>query len=462
MDAIDLPADVLITALTSRLADLQCARVDSDSTHISAPHPQDGADRRALVAGQLLGQLERRLIDGSNEFVPVNVLSEHMRETLRDLNTEEVRFCARFLDRDREIRFRTEENTESRQTRSWSRLVRYQARFDRVKLSEAGRLFLKVLKHRRDWLYEDKHIETLSRALQSGLFDEIPRLSQEILSSLRLFNEQLTQIRESPSIEEMAVQYENRHQHFTDMLQQSQTAALGALELLQSQPIQERLEQFRQDHPDHAVSLGTLRRRLKVIHQATESLNRNWANLLADLQRTRRQRLGVLRFDNIITEFLDAPPSISAMESLLGGCCGWVRRSHLASVTSFIGSVEPAEDASEPQDVVFNDDPKQAHQSEALGSWLKQHSAVIMEAVRQGPVRLRELLSKPQLGTLPMDTLEDLVGIMGLYVISEPLERVIELEVICFPGLHKQQLGDYQILASDLAIQLRKAPTEAL
>ncbi|MDP9061407.1 MAG: hypothetical protein M3O83_18285, partial [Pseudomonadota bacterium] len=119
-------------------------------------------------------------------------------------------------------------------------------------------------------------------------------------------------------------------------------------------------------------------------------------------------------------------------------------------------------DASEPQDVVFNDDPKQAHQSEALGSWLKQHSAVIMEAVRQGPVRLRELLSKPQLGTLPMDTLEDLVGIMGLYVISEPLERVIELEVICFPGLHKQQLGDYQILASDLAIQLRKAPTEAL
>ncbi len=75
MDAIDLPADVLITALTSRLADLQCARVDSDSTHISAPHPQDGADRRALVAGQLLGQLERRLIDGSNEFVPVNVLS---------------------------------------------------------------------------------------------------------------------------------------------------------------------------------------------------------------------------------------------------------------------------------------------------------------------------------------------------------------------------------------------------
>ncbi|MNL82234.1 hypothetical protein D3C87_2095660 [compost metagenome] len=82
--------------------------------------------------------------------------------------------------------------------------------------------------------------------------------------------------------------------------------------------------------------------------------------------------------------------------------------------------------------------------------------------MRQGPVRLRELLANPQLGPLPIDTLEDLVGILGLYVISEPLERAIELEVICFPGLHKQQLGNYQILVSDLAIQLRKAPTEAL
>ena len=75
MDAIDLPVDVLVTALTSRLADLQCARVDTDSTHITSPQPQEGADRRALVAGHLLGHLESRLIDGSSEFVAISVVA---------------------------------------------------------------------------------------------------------------------------------------------------------------------------------------------------------------------------------------------------------------------------------------------------------------------------------------------------------------------------------------------------
>jgi hypothetical protein len=461
MDAIDLPVDVLVTALVSRLADLQCARVDADSIHITAPQPQDGADRRALVAGHFLGNLERRLIEGSSEFISINVVAETMRDSLPSLDVEEVRFCARFLDVDREIRFRTATDTEARQTRSWSRLVRYQARLDRVKLSEAGRLFLKLLRHRRDWLYEDKHIEMLARAIQSGLFDEVPRLCQEILSSLRLFSEQLTMIRESPSIQAMAEHYEQRRQHFTEMLQRALIAALETLELLQSQAVQAAFEEFRRVNPDMAISLGSLRRNLRLVHQATESLNRSWASLLSELQRTRRQRLGVLRFDKILSHFLEAPPTINAMESLLAGCCGWVARSQVASVTSFIGSVDPAAEPVEPELVVFDDDPRHALLSEQFSTWLKQHAAVVLAAVQQGPVRLSDLLLSGQLGDCLLTTVEDLVGAMGLYVVSDPLEGVVELEVTCGSGLQKLQYRGYQIIASDLAIQLRTVDAEA-
>ncbi|MDH4565163.1 hypothetical protein E8E95_00495 [Pseudomonas sp. BN414] len=457
MDAIDLPVDVLVTALTSRLADLQCARVDTDSTHITSPQPQEGADRRALVAGHLLGHLESRLIDGSSEFVAISVVAEHMREKLPGLEVEEVRFCTRFLDVDREIRFQTAANTETRQTRAWSRLVRYHARHDRVKLSEAGRLFLKMLRHRRDWLYEDKHVEMLVGAIRGNLFDDVPRLCQEILSSLRLFSEQLTAIRESPSIHAMAQQYVQRRQHFTDMLKRALDASLNALDLLHSQAIQAELERFQLLNPNVAVSLSSLRRNLRIIHQATESLNRNWAGLLADLQKSRRQRLGVLRFDDILTHFLGEPLSASAMEGLLAGCCGWVPQSHVASVTSFIGCVAPIGPPVEPELVVFDDDPRTSSPNEQFSSWLKRHAPVLLVALQQGPIHLGDLLQSGQLGegALRFDKVEDLAAVMGLYVVTDPLGAKVELEVTCGPDLQQHHAFGYHIIASDLAIHLR-------
>lgn len=457
MNANDLPLDVLVTALSSRLVDLQCARADTDTAQIGAPRPQEGADRRALIAGHLLHHLECQLMNGSSEFVSLNVIHEALSESNADLNIEEVRFCARFLDVDREIRYRSD-NAHIRSTRTWTRLLRYQPRLDRVKLSEAGRLFLKLLRHHRDWLYEDKDIEKLAIALKSGFFDEVPRLCGEILASLRLFSEQLTSIRESPSLHSMAEQYSRRRQHFTDMLERALAGALEALDLLKSQMLSADFEAFCQRNPSVDISMAVLRRHLNLVHQATESLNRSWAGLLTDLQRTRRHRLGVLRFDQILTAWLESSPQLITMESLIAGCCGWVISGQFASVTSFIGSVEPTVEPLAPERVVFDDDPRLASQSASLGRWLQQHAGMILDTLQLGPMVLSTLLRDKRLGVCPLHSITDLVGAMGLYVVNDPLIGIAQVQVTCAPGLQTYCFGGYRVIASNLSIQLRRQP----
>ena len=60
-------------------------------------------------------------MNGSSEFASLSVIHGALSESHTDLDIEEVRFCARFLDLDREIRYRSDD-TETRSTRTWTRL----------------------------------------------------------------------------------------------------------------------------------------------------------------------------------------------------------------------------------------------------------------------------------------------------------------------------------------------------
>ncbi|MCY1309483.1 hypothetical protein D9M71_517080 [compost metagenome] len=58
-------------------------------------------------------------------------------------------------------------------------------------------------------------------------------------------------------------------------------------------------------------------------------------------------------------------------------------------------------------------------------------------------------------GALRFDKVEDLAGVMGLFVVTDPLGAKIELEVTCRPSLRRRNALGYHIIASDLAIHLR-------
>lgn len=196
-----IPGDVLVTAMASRLADLQDSKAQDEASSISSPKSNDDAGRRALIAGSVFSFLERQIERGDTGYVSLNKVFSQLEGVIPNLVIEELRFVVRFLDVSRMLRYQniTDDAIEERSIREWSRLLMYQAKLDRIKLTSAGRLWLRVLKHREHWLFEDKEVEKLHIAIAQGIFEQVPIISSEIITSIRLFNEHLTEILESPS-----------------------------------------------------------------------------------------------------------------------------------------------------------------------------------------------------------------------------------------------------------------------
>lgn len=449
MEEVTIPVDVLVTAMTSRLADLQDARLELDAPLITTRAPQDGAGRRALVAGQLLAELEHRAIDVGAEYSSITSIHHEMRKHLSSLSEDEVRFAVRFLHTDRSIQYVDAESGDVRETRSWTRLVKYQASTDRVRMSDAGRLFMKVLRHRRDWLYEDKQVEMLQRAIQSGLFEEIPRLSIEIVSSLRMFNEHITSLRESPSLEEMAREYSSRREHYSTMLGKAVAAASAAQEDLGTSTVQSRYDASAAAYTDYPT-MGALRSFLKNVLQAAESLNRNWVALLGDLQGERRAALGVFRFDQVLNHCQHSAPSLETMQTLLSGCAGWATRSSMASVSSFIGSVEHEFEPESPPTVTFDNDPNISDEA-PWQSWIQFHSEALMQRLRHGPLSVSELLSSEEWRA---ERPSDISGMIGAFWIKEPLGPRVAVRVSCEESLQALQVLDRHVVVNRLRMTL--------
>lgn len=459
VNADRLRPDVLVTALASRLADLQNSRIESDTdAPISPPTTAPDAGRRCLVAGHLLAALEGRIETGGTGFVPLNVLYDQLANSIPNLNIEELRFVARFLDVDREIRYQeiSEGSAEERVTRGWSRLVRYQARFDRVKLTDAGRLWIRVLRHREHWLFEDKEIEKLLVSIRSGLFEQIPPIATETVTSIRLFSETLTSIIESPSFDELVRQYVERREYFSGVIERCHVSALSALELLQTDAIAEAHDHWQLLHSAEVVSLPRLYEHVSRVHRATESLRRSWAALLDMVLQDRRPMIGILRFDVAIDRYIADPPTEEVDRILLDGIAGWGSGVPLFTGPDIVGTLAAGIEPETPTGPSFDCDVSPARRQ--IRSWLATNRAVLLQALHDGtPKRIFDLFDA---GIAP--SLSTLAAAFGVYVISDPLGG--RHRIVVEQQGHKlldRTLDGHRIRATDVTIRLAAKTTEA-
>lgn len=451
MNGTRIPPEILITALASRLVDLQSARMEEDAVQLHTPEPTPRAAHRAHIAAALLFSLDKALLDGKAEFVGLHVLYQELQDAGYPITEEELKFCARFLGTEREIRYVSNE-LEPLNTRDMSQLVRYQARQNRVKLTLAGQHFVRMVRHTGEWLYTDKDIEKLGRAIRSGLFEDIGRLCGEIQSTLRLENERITALRESPSSEAMVSQYIEHREHFSEMLDNALYAALDAKESLATEDTRRHLDTFNLTRPENPINRRSLKEAVSVVHQATESLSRNWSGLLDDLQDNKRQQMGVLRFDKILDAFIENPPTEKAMAAFLAGCCGWIPRAQIVGVDAMIGQLSPVIEPMDKEALVFNLDPTRPDGDGELQSWLDQHSNAVLEAVKQGPVMLADLINNAGLPGCPIRDITEFTNTIGIYAIEDDNDTLL-LEVVQLPGFVATQGWGHHIGVSNVALR---------
>jgi hypothetical protein len=158
----DLPHDVRLVATIARLLDLHKSRRDrgSRSTNV-AQQPQVGtaAGYYLWLGLQTIGLLHRHAKHGSSGPVPISRLHEELSEKIGGIARADLEYCLSFLSLEREIRYLDPGSLpteESRVTRTPTQLLRFDKRFGQVRLSDAGRLFMRISALHQDWLYEDK------------------------------------------------------------------------------------------------------------------------------------------------------------------------------------------------------------------------------------------------------------------------------------------------------------------
>lgn len=452
MIGAEIPPEILITAMSSRLVDLQTARMDDEASQFTVPDPTPNAEQRAYSAAALLFTLDRTMLQGSVEYSSIQSLHQVMQDSGHAVTEDQIRFAARFLGAEREIRY-LGEKFETLNTRNFTQLVRYQSRQDRVKLTIAGQHFIRMVRHTGEWLYADKDIEKLSSAIRSGTFNDIGRLCADIQSALRMQNERITSIRESQSNDTLQNEYMEHREHFTEMLEGALRAALEAKEMLATDETLRRLSTFNATQPDHPIRSHSLNDALSIVHQATESLSRNWSGLLKDLQGNKRQQMGVLRFDKIIDTFLDNPPTEIAMTAFLAGSCGWIPRPQIIGVDTILGKLSHETASKDKPDLVFDMDPAAEQSNPELASWLTRNVATVKKLLDKGPIHLVDLITDKGLPDCPILSIEEFGEAIGLYAIRDNEGQEVDLEVVCLPDLVKTEGWGHHIGVSNVLLR---------
>lgn len=97
----------------------------------------------------------------------------------------------------------------------------------------------------QDWLYEDKDVERIPASIERGVFEDIPRICDEVIGNLRALNERLTEIEESPTYESLRTEFQERGRQYREMLNMAGIALSRALTALASPGTRERFERWR-------------------------------------------------------------------------------------------------------------------------------------------------------------------------------------------------------------------------
>jgi len=168
-DANPMSSMVMLSALAARLIHLQSTRCTAQSPNIQGVDTYADNAQLFAVAERLLGYLMDKVLEGNSSYIPVSMVISDLQEGQHTFLPENVRLVVRFLSIDCEFHFWNEFLLPA-STRSYTKLIDYQTRSDRVRLTKYGRMFNRAANLQQDWMYEDKNVEKVLRAINSGEF----------------------------------------------------------------------------------------------------------------------------------------------------------------------------------------------------------------------------------------------------------------------------------------------------
>lgn len=415
----DLPHDVRLVATVARLLDLHNSRRErgSRSTNVTQqPQVSTAAGYYLWLGLQTIQLLHRHAKRGSSGPVPIARLHEELSGSIGDVARSDLEYCLSFLSLEREIRYLDPSSLpmeESRVTQTPTQLLRFDKRFGQVRLSDAGRLLMRISALHQDWLYEDKDVERIPASIERGVFEDIPRICDEVIGNLRALNERLTEIEESPTFESLRAEFQERGRQYREMLNMAGIALSRALTALASPATRERFERWRSFRGIEDLEIEDALSHVEGVHHALHSLERHFIEFIKNIQSRRRAPLGVVRFQEVCRRLVYSAPSHDALLNLFADLGPWRARNVWFHPRDFVGRADLRAGRPEDEGVVFEEQAEETAQ-ERFQSFLERNRSWILARLRRGPVALSDFVRDSGLTFLEGESPASFFGVFSL------------------------------------------------
>ncbi|MCI2286125.1 hypothetical protein L3081_25230 [Colwellia sp. MSW7] len=293
---------IAICAATSRIVQLQSTSYTKHSGVLQPITTKQLNGKYIYIAQKLLESLADRAVSGDTGYISLALICQQLNANHNSIDIDELKLTAKFLAQDGEF-FYDIDNGQTNSTRKLTKLLDYQIRSDRVRLTTASRLLYRVTSNFKDWMFEDKEVEKIARAIKTGEFHRIPSLVESNIVMFRSLNEEITRMYESSDYDELTESYLNRRHVYQETLSLSQEAARTAILMLSSDEVRADIDHLRNTNPEADITTRRLLAHINELIAAIEALSRNFSQLINILQKPRDYRLGVIDFSSQADDF---------------------------------------------------------------------------------------------------------------------------------------------------------------
>ncbi|WP_242597238.1 hypothetical protein [Billgrantia sulfidoxydans] len=390
---------------TTRLIDLHDSAHEPGSPFVQVSQEQ----RRGLRDGYwldlgclLLDYLLDEDFATNSAFVSQSRCLNHLRESYPGLPHDDLSFVINLLSTPSEIHFRQPSPTtvddataEERSRRSTKRtaLIEKQGQTGQVRLTPSGRQAVTLASQVEDLLYSEYDAAKVLAALARGDFARIPDITNQILLAIRALTQELRRVRENPTREGKLSALLDNERHYHNALTNIQQTLLDARAQLATPRLMERFEGWREAQSDD-WDLRVLASAIGRVLTAIENLSRRLSELLADIAEGRIQAMGVIDFQDMARQLLEAPPAGALRDAVVARMMPLHVQATFPRLAPLVPLLESRRADVSPVALVFDEARDAAPEDPLLARFLEARGPALRQRIQRAPLSLPEALSE--------------------------------------------------------------------
>ncbi|GFO59097.1 hypothetical protein GMST_14220 [Geomonas silvestris] len=431
-----IPPGIIMLAVTSRLLDLHQSRRQKG---IYVPDVPETAGDYMGIALLALNALRVTEIERGFSYTSVEEIHSIISLQAKDVSRDDLDFVLESLSKEREICFATPNQNgafDYGNTRQKTSLVTFAESYAQIKLTENGRMFLRICEDERSWLYDDADAAKIVTALLHFKFYDVPSLCHSLGLELALKGQMLTDYIERPTRKE-----------------QCEILIADAKSISQN---------LRNAQESPGFELGNLQAELETLLKIIESVTRRFVEFLEIAQ----MHSGVIATSYSFLELADhlvynyTPSSSEHLELLMANILHpdtnmpWFHPSGIPGQVDLYSLLDGKKARVEKKS--FNLDADPTPTVERFSGFIRRYKKQILAMLERGPVSFSQFITSSDFELLPGEALTDFIGAYASPSLLDPDGDDLAVVVGLTDEEFIQKSESATLIASDPVIFLAK------